>query len=379
MTTPSRDHPVNRRKQFILVTGPHRSGSSLVAAGLHSLGVNLGNQFIAPNEDNPKGFFEDAEIVRFNDRLLRSLNLSWDCFGFIWEMDFNAEKLKPYHTAAVALVAQRFDGIAAAGLKDPRFCILLPFWKAVIAEALDVEVTCVFSLREPVSCVLSQRTRHIQDSDFHLLGRRNVQTLLLWLTYLSRALAEAEADRLIVVSYSALVANPEIELQRLAKFLDLDFSQQDIESYCRDQVDPLLNRSIPRGSIKRSEYPLAWNFADTLYERLLAFSRCNSIHPDELKQVLEGLHLQALEPIYIKELQYMSAYSYKKIISLRHRLIRTIEEIGDERGKVEMLLEKYNSLEDRYNLLSANYQVVVNTRGWKLLVAMRRLLAWRPG
>jgi hypothetical protein len=92
---------VTQKNQFILVVGPHRSGSSLVAAALHSLGVNLGKQFIAPNEDNPKGFFEDEDIVRFNDRLLRSLNLSWDSFGFIWEMDFNTLKLKPYHNAAV--------------------------------------------------------------------------------------------------------------------------------------------------------------------------------------------------------------------------------------------------------------------------------------
>ena len=393
MMTPSRDHPVTQKNQFILVIGPHRSGSSLVAAALHSLGVNLGKQFIAPNEDNPKGFFEDEDIVRFNDRLLRSLNLSWDSFGFIWEMDFNTLKLKPYHNAAVALVLQRFDGVGAAGLKDPRFCILLPFWKRVIAEALNVDVTCVLSLREPELCVLSQKTRHIKDSDFHLLGRRNVQTLLLWLTYVSRALAAVEPQRLIVVNYAALVATPEIELQRLAKFLDLESSMQAMESYCRDQVDPLLNRSTGRGAVRRSEYPMVWDLADTLYERLLAFSRCNSIQADELKQLLVYLDLQELEPIYIKELQYMSGYAYKKIISLRHRLIRTIGEVGDERGRVEFLRENYRSLEDQYKglgdqykaladqyeLLSANHQIVLNTKGWKLLVAMRRFLTWRPG
>jgi len=386
MTVPSRDHPVKQKNPFILVMGPHRSGSSLVAAALHSLGVNLGNQFITPNEDNPKGFFEDEDIVRFNDRLLRSLNLSWDSFGFVWEMDFNTLKLQPYHNAAVALVLQRFDGVGAAGLKDPRFCILLPFWKNVIAEALHVEVTCVLSLREPELCVLSQKTRHIKDSDFHLLGRRSVQTLLLWLTYVSRALAEVEPERLIVVSYAALVTTPEIELQRLAKFLGLDCSAQDVERYCRGQVDPLLNRSAGRGAVRRCEYPLVWDLADTLYRRLLVFSRSDSIQPDELEQVLEYLALQNLEPIYIKELQYMSAYSYKKIISLRHRLIRTIGEIGEERGKVELLQNDYRSLgdqykmlADQYELLSANHQIVLNTRGWKMLVALRRLLTWRPG
>jgi hypothetical protein len=287
-------------------------------------------------------------------------------------MDFSASKLQPYYNAAKALVLQRFDGASVAGLKDPRFCILLPFWKKVIAEVLNVEVTCVLSLREPELCVLSQKTRHIEDSDFHLLGRRNIQTLLLWLTYLSRALAEVQPARLIVVSYAALVATPERELQRLAKFLELDYSRQDMERYCREQVDPLLNRSAGHAAVKRSEYPLVWDLADTLYERLLAFSTSDCINPGELKAVLEHLQRQELEPVYIKELQYMSAYSYKKIISLRHRLIRTIEEIVVERGKHDLL-------ESQYKTLSADYQTVLNTRGWKMLVAMRRFLAWRPG
>jgi hypothetical protein len=138
---------------------------------------------------------------------------------------------------------------------------------------------------------------------------------------------------------------------------------------------------------------MVWDLADTLYERLLAFSRCNSIQADEVKQLLGYLDLQELEPIYIKELQYMSGYAYKKIISLRHRLIRTIGEVGDERGRVEFLRENYRSLDDQYKvlddqykaladqyeLLSTNHQIVLNTRGWKLLVAMRRFLAWRPG
>ncbi len=377
---------MSRTNLFIIILGPHRSGSSLLAAGLYALGVDLGSRFIAPNEDNPKGFFEDEDIVRFNDRLLRSLNLTWDSFGFTWDEDFSAARFKPYHDAAVKLIWERFEGVRAAGLKDPRFCILLPFWKRVIAEALNVDVTCVLSLREPELCVLSQKTRHIKDSDFHLLGRRNVQTLLLWLTYVSRALAEVEPQRLIVVNYAALVATPEIELQRLAKFLDLECSMQAMESYCRDQVDPLLNRSTGRGAVRRSEYPMVWDLADTLYERLLAFSRCNSIQADEVKQLLGYLDLQELEPIYIKELQYMSGYAYKKIISLRHRLIRTIGEVGDERGRVEFLRENYRSLEDQYKaladqyeLLSANHQIVLNTKGWKLLVAMRRFLTWRPG
>jgi hypothetical protein len=36
-------------------------------------------------------------------------------------------------------------------------------------------------------------------------------------------------------------------------------------------------------------------------------------------------------------------------------------------------------LADQYELLKESHQIVLNTRGWKLLVALRRLLTWRPG
>jgi len=51
----------------VIVLTCGRSGSSLLAGILHSLGVRMANQFIPPGPSNPKGYYEDAaihEIVR---------------------------------------------------------------------------------------------------------------------------------------------------------------------------------------------------------------------------------------------------------------------------------------------------------------------------
>ena len=367
---------MKHKNQFVFILGPHRSGTSLVASALHCLGVNLGSRFIDPNDDNPKGFFEDEEIVRFNDRLLRSINLSWDSFGFIWDEDFTGQRFKSYHKAAVALVLERFSDFSISGLKDPRFCILLPFWKRVISEALNVEVKYILNIRGPDQSVLSQKVRHIKDSDFHLLGRRNVQTLLLWWTYLCRALAEVDPEQLVIVNYTSLIDAPELQLQRLAKFLKVEPSQQEAERFCLDHVEPLLNRSRNLRKVERRHGPLLWEFADTLYQRLLTLSEINTIRSQDLEGVLENLDIRELEPLYLQELQYMHGYAYRKVISLRHRLIRTIQELGSEQESLRNLQKKYEALLDQHEMLDTAHQVVLNTRGWKLLAFLRRCIPW---
>ena len=388
---------MKQKNQFTFILGPHRSGTSLVASALHYMGVNLGSRFVDPNDDNPKGFFEDEEIVQFNDRLLRSINLSWDSFGFIWDEDFSDPRFKPYHKAAVALILDRFSGSSISGLKDPRFCILLPFWKRVISEALDAEVSYVLGIRDPDLSVLSQKARHAKDSDFHLLGRRNIQTLLLWWTYLSRALADVDPEHLMIVNYASLVDAPELQLQRLAKFLKVEQSQQETEHFCLEHVEPLLNRSRDMGKVQRRHSPLLWQYADTLYQRLLTLSEKNAIHSQDMESLLENLDVRQLEPLYFQELQHMHGYAYRKVISLRHRLIRTIHELGSEQENLQNLQTKYETLlhqhqtlgeqhemlvyqhqilGEQHEMLDKAHQIVLNTRGWKLLAFLRRCIPW---
>lgn len=374
---------MKRRNRFLFILGPHRSGTSLVAGALHTLGVKLGDRFIEPNRDNPKGFFEEEEVVRFNDRLLRSMSLSWDSFGFVWEEDFAAQRYKPYHAAAVAMIKDRFAECGVAGLKDPRFCLLLPFWKRVIAEALDVDVIYILGIRAPGECVRSQRTRHINDSDFHLLGRRNIQSLLMWWTYLVRALAEVAPGHLVVVNYASLIESPDRELHRLAKLLEFELSQPACDSFCRLHVEPDLNRSPSLGDVDRSQSPLLWHYADTLYQRLCRLADSDSLATDELAKILNGFDLNQLEPLYLRELSLMCGYSYRKVLSLRHRLIRTIQELGEAQTEHNVLLQKLGKEQtEHYALLQAHeelitrYQTILNTRGWRFLVGIRRYTKW---
>ena len=56
-----------------MVLGMHRSGTSAITKGLEVLGVNLGDNLLPPKDDNPKGFFEDRDLVNLNERVLEKI------------------------------------------------------------------------------------------------------------------------------------------------------------------------------------------------------------------------------------------------------------------------------------------------------------------
>jgi hypothetical protein len=63
---------------MILLLGMHRSGTSALAGMLHSGGIKLGDDFIQPLPENPKGFFEDLKIQNINKQILAAIGRKWD-------------------------------------------------------------------------------------------------------------------------------------------------------------------------------------------------------------------------------------------------------------------------------------------------------------
>ena len=65
---------------LLLVVGMHRSGTSLLGSVLHTLGVALPGEHIDGDIHNPEGYFEWAEIVDIQERLLIDLDRWWPSY-----------------------------------------------------------------------------------------------------------------------------------------------------------------------------------------------------------------------------------------------------------------------------------------------------------
>ena len=148
---------VNSRKA-IFVLGMHRSGTSAVTAALKALGVELGHEDGFVSKDNLKGYFEDVDVVTLNDRILRHLGYSWNN-PFMRGVEDRMDELDCFLDEAVAILDDGYKDHVLWGLKDPRMCLLLPFWNRVVTKSLGCEILYLHVLRNPLEVAASLRKR----------------------------------------------------------------------------------------------------------------------------------------------------------------------------------------------------------------------------
>jgi hypothetical protein len=120
----------------LVVTGMHRSGTSLTAAILASAGVDMGDRLLGADAANPRGHFEDIDLLLFHQRALAANGLSADGFVAGGEPEVPALMLAEAHD----IVATRRAKHRPWGWKEPRTVLFLDFWERLLPEARFVLV-----------------------------------------------------------------------------------------------------------------------------------------------------------------------------------------------------------------------------------------------
>ena len=211
----------------LLITGMHRSGTSMATRLLNLCGLHLGDprRLLKAQADNPQGFWENLDFVTLDDRILARMDGAWDLPPANPAAD--PALLEEFRAAATDCAAAASAGApesAAAGAwgwKDPRCSLLLPFWASVL-PGLKV----VICLRDPAEVAAS-------------LSRRNGFSarlgLHLWQRYNERLEQDLRADpgiESVVTHYEALLACPEQELRRLTDWLGWPVADEAIAEAC---------------------------------------------------------------------------------------------------------------------------------------------------
>ncbi len=230
-------------KKLIVVLGAHRSGTSLCAAAVASLGADPCLGDIYANDENQKGFFEHPELVEFNDALLAHLGGSWDNPLFQAPSQSEVAEFGEWLDTAAQLLQKLYGEVPVALVKDPRMCQLLTFWQAAFARAgySRDQVLYIHTLRSPVEVALSQRNRALANDTFYEYGKTLAEGAALWLSLTAQAL-ESRVPA-FYVAYHALLQEPANLLHKLAEYLQLPVDDALIEDFCSNFVDRGLYRA----------------------------------------------------------------------------------------------------------------------------------------
>ena len=158
------------RVPVLIISGMHRSATSLAAATLQAAGLDIGARLMGPFPGNPHGHFEDLDFVEIHQEALRLSDLPED--GLLAE---GGPLALPPSTmdAARRCIAARQASNHPWGFKDPRTTLFLESWHSLLPHAF-----WLFLFRNPLQVVDSLRRRGdviAQDSP--------TQALRIWMHY----------------------------------------------------------------------------------------------------------------------------------------------------------------------------------------------------
>ncbi|MCZ7531707.1 MAG: hypothetical protein M5U31_16060 [Acidimicrobiia bacterium] len=189
----------------VFVLGMHRSGTSSVTRLIDLLGVPVGEPQLPPQPDNPSGFWEVASLMEVNDDLLARLGGWWDAPPDLpdgWESDQSLDDLR---SRAAEVFRAAHPGTTWVW-KDPRVCLLLPFWRPLTGSS-DVAMVV---LRNPLDVA-------------HSLNRRAQISipygLALWERYLRAMHRDARGMPALVVRYDDVLDDAAEAVLEIRRFL----------------------------------------------------------------------------------------------------------------------------------------------------------------
>jgi len=215
-----------QRRPIVLVLGMHRSGTSLCSHLLSALGVDMTDKIAGPGNasvtpDNPRGHWERWEIVEFHDRIFSLFNRDYlgrfhdFALPVAWWADPRVAQIR---REIVAFLEKRM-GDGYFGFKDPRTVRLMPVWHQISNE-LKLAPKLVLCLRNPAQVARSLNARDGLDPE---IGEYR------WLVHIVDFFRYTSNLDFCTVEYEGWFNNPSANIEKLQKFLDLQWQQTEAD------------------------------------------------------------------------------------------------------------------------------------------------------
>ena len=141
------------------------------------LGAHAPKTLMQPTKDNPRGYFESTEVMKFNDQVLSSAGSRWNDWGEFNPVWFDSLVATQFRDSLGEIVKKEFGTAPLLLIKDPRISRFLPLWIQTLRDA-GIASKVVIPVRHPLAVA---RSLEVRDH----FGRN--RSLLLWLRHVLEA------------------------------------------------------------------------------------------------------------------------------------------------------------------------------------------------
>ena len=302
---------MKNKKRIIVVLGVYRSGTSALMKSLEVMGIpmmDFSKTYF--NEYNEKGYWEDNDFFSLNMNLRTTLvafrNHS-QAFMPLTEKEVNFLCEQGFFEKASELVLKKLLESAPAplGIKDPKFSVLLPFWKKVFKEC-GAQVSFLISLRNPLDVVASI------DAAQELVGKHHYEkSFWIWISHILSCLEHTDGYERLLVDYDELVQDSARQVRRIAHAFRLEINEEELPAYCHDFIDHSLRHFHGEQDHFLNEN-FCRSFAMEMYEKLLSVAK-DEVEFQKLKNSFEKWREQFLSANALLVLAEKNEYEMEEL------------------------------------------------------------------
>lgn len=333
----------------LIITGMHRSGTSLTASFIQSLGVDIGQKMFPADVCNVKGYFEDVDFLEFQRSLLQQScppgDPGWPDWGWTESETLDRTNWNRYTDEANALIATRDRGDRGNlwGWKDPRTSLLLEFWQGLLPNARYLLV-----YRSPWDVVDS-----ILRQNRGIFPQRPDYALKSWGFYNRHVLSfyRQHRDRCILVNVNGFVRQP----TRLVELLESKLGLRIQEPWDAGKFHQIYNASLLQGLSEGDPMVRLVNHLMPQFAELLA----------ELDQEAD---IPRLDPGDSNEVSMLPLEALPLL--LHYQNISQQEQSRQEQIQLRSEVEQLQSEMER---LTHDLITIKKSRSWKLARKLARL------
>jgi O-antigen biosynthesis protein len=260
------------RPDPVFIIGMHRSGTSALGGALEPLGLTVGKTVMPPQQENPKGFYENLSLTELHDKFLSSIGSDWQDPKPLCEESFQGPPADRFREKLLPLLIDEF-GAGRPLIKDPRLCRLLPLWVPLIKEYFPL-ACFILPIRDPVEVAHSLHQR--RQLTLH-------QGLKLWAVHVLQGERTTRGFSRLFTTYDQLMQAPLETVQRLAKGLGL--SADAVTTTVSRRIDHTLRHHTKLSWPAREPYE---ELILSVYQTLISEETAKEENMDRLRQEYYG-------------------------------------------------------------------------------------------